>query len=201
MSNKNTANTQQIKHAASLSSKTTTTRNSHHNCFSRTVALRFLLIASLFTAAAVCASLAYVSLQNAEHQVGRQTYESIAASALNGAQATTLRKVQGAQVMATLLAHALPHRDDWPFVTLDGYIPIAQKVAALSSSTTQSLMVFVQPSQVEAWENHTRQVYEHQQRPETAGVSDFGFGIWEHNVEDSPYEDRRVHDTTAEVSA
>lgn len=165
---------------------------------SRTNVLRLILVATLMAAAAVCSALAFVTLRNAEREVGKQTYESIAASALSGARAITLRKVQGSEVMATLLSYTLPDAEMWPLISVNGYIPIADKVASLSSSTTQSLMVFLDPNQVEAYEQHIQQEYIDQDRPETAGVSDFGFGIYT-NQYNSTFEDGRVHDTTGEV--
>jgi hypothetical protein len=150
------------------------------------------------TAAGVCSAVAFVTLRNAEREVGKQTYESIAASALTGARAITMRKVQGSEVMATLLSYTLPDADMWPLISVNGYIPIADKVASLSSSTTQSLMVFLDPNQTEVYEQHMQQEYIDQGRPETAGVSDFGFGIYR-NDNDSPYEDGRVHDSSGEV--
>jgi hypothetical protein len=167
---------------------------------SRTVVLRFILISSLVSAAALCAAVSYVSLRNTEQEVGRQTYESIAASALSGAKSTTQRKLQGSEVMATFLSFALPDSEMWPLITVDGYIPIAEKVAKLSSSGTQSLMVFVDPSQASEFEVHTQQVYRDQERPEGAGVNGFGFGIWESDP-DSPFPDGRTHDVSGEVSA
>lgn len=172
----------------------------NNNCrLSRTLVLRIVLIAGLLSAAAICASFSYVSLSNAELEVGKQTYESIAASALNGAQAITRRKVEGSEVMATMLSHLLPDRDMWPKITFDGYIPIAQKVASLSNSSSQSIAVLLDPAEAEEWENHTKQVYFDQGRPETAGVSDFGFGIWRQD-NSSSHEDKRVHDVLGEVS-
>jgi len=167
--------------------------------FSRTVVLRSLLIVSLLTAAGVCAAFSYLSLRNTEREVGIQTYESIAVSALTGARATTQRKIQGSDVMAAVLSYSVPDKASWPMIALDGYIPIASKVAALSSSTTQSLMVFVDPDDSEEWEAHTKQVYIDQGRPENAGVSDFGFGVWKTD-EESSYADQRVHDVSGEVS-
>ena len=161
----------------------------------RRVALRFILITSLLAAATVCGVLSYISLKNTERKVGDETYDSVAASALFAAQSTTLRKVQGSQVMATVLSHWLPRKEQWPFIAMDGYIPIADKVAGLSSSTTQSLMVFVEPEDALRWENHTLAQYQAQQRPVEAGVSEFGFGIWKNDEEGG-----RVHDISGEVS-
>jgi hypothetical protein len=167
---------------------------------SRTVVLRVILISSLVTAAALCATVSYVSLRNTEQEVGRQTYESIAASALRGAKSTTQRKLQGSEVMATLVSFALPDSEMWPLITVDGYITIADNVAKLSSSGTQSLMVLVDPAQASEFEAHTQQVYMDQERPEGAGVNGFGFGIWKSDP-DSPFTDSRTHDVSGEVSA
>jgi len=160
---------------------------------SRTVVLRIVLILSLAAAVAVCATLSYTILTSTEIEVGRQTYESIAASALAGAQSITLRKVQGSEVMATLVSHIVPDAENWPMIAIEGYIPIAAKVAQLSSSGTQSLMVFLDPAQASVFERHTELEYQVQGRPAEAGVSDFGFGIWRDD-EASPNEDGRIHD-------
>lgn len=175
--------------------------NSNNNkcCLSRTLVVRTALIAGLLSAAAICASFSYVSLSNAELEVGKQTYESVAASALNGAQAITRRKVEGSEVMATMLSYILPDKEMWPKITFDGYIPIAQKVASLSNSSSQSVCVLLEPTEVEEWENHTKRVFLDQGRPADAGLSDFGFGIWREENSTSNA-DRRVHDVSGEVS-
>jgi len=188
-------------------SRTSNSKKRLESCLTRTVILRTILVSSLLLAAATCASVAYIVLRNTERQVGIQTYNSIATMALNGAQAITVRKVQGSNVMSTLLGNELPNADDWPFINVPGYIAVSSKVAELSSSNTQSLMVFLDPynetsgegkHNVTAWEEHTQQVYRDQRRPNRTGFSDFGFGIWK-NDKSSPYEDGRVHDTTGEV--
>ena len=100
----------------------------------RRTALRGVLILSLVAAIAICSTLAYTQLQATEENVGIQTYQSIALSATSGAVAITERKFQGSEVMSTLMGELFPDASDWPFVSLEGYIPIAQKVASLSSS-------------------------------------------------------------------
>eukprot|EP00977_Amphora_coffeiformis_P008723 scaffold1982_cov93-Amphora_coffeaeformis.AAC.45 len=163
---------------------------------SRKRMLRCVLIVSLVAAVSVCSTMSYLLLKDSEEQVGRATYESIAQAALSNAQAVTQRKLQGSEVMATLLSEILTEASDWPLVDIAGYIPIAAKVAELSSSNTQSLMVFLEPSQVVEFEQHMQQVYVEQGRPEGTGYQDFGFGIYKSDRNDPPlYEDGRVPDT------
>jgi hypothetical protein len=147
--------------------------------------LRFLFVSSLIVAAAVCAAVTYTVISNLEKEVGKETYRSIASSALQGAHAITLRKAQGYEVMATVLLYVLLGASAW----VDGYIYIAGKVAKLSSSTSQALIIIVDPLQATEFENHTKQVYVEQEHPQGAGASDFGFGIWKNYKvsADSPY--------------
>lgn len=167
----------------------------------RRTALRAVLLLSLLAAVAICSSLAYTQLQSTEENVGIQTYQSIALSATSGAVAITERKFQGSEVMSTLLGELFPNAADWPFVSIDGYIPISQKVASLSSSGTQAFMIIVDPSEAPTFEAHLQQEYKNQGRPDNAGVSDFGFGIWtQDGNETATYPDGRLHDTTGENS-
>lgn len=165
----------------------------------RTTALRALLIFCLAVAVAICVSLSYVFLRNSERQIGLQTYESVATMALSGAQAITHRRIQGSKVTATLMSQILPNHEAWPLIDFTGFIPITSKVANLSETSLHALMVLVDPSQVEAFEMHTQRIYQVEGRPEKAGWSAFGFGIWKHSP-NSTHGDRRVHDTTGETS-
>ena len=180
-------------------------RDSERLMKQRILILRLLLSVSLVTAVAVCATIAYIQLSKTELRVGKHTYDSIASSALLGAKAITLRKVQGSEVMATLLGHILPDSNLWPYNTnIEGYIPISEKVAKLSSSTTQSMMVFLKeptPTDIQDFETFAQDSYQEQNRPIDAGVSDFGFGIWKPDKTKEPrHEDKRLQDLTGEVS-
>jgi len=150
------------------------------SALTRTVILRGLLTLSLLAAIATCTAVSYSILRTSEYELGRQTFSSIASSAVRNAQAITSRKLQGSEVMSVVMSHAIPDKEGWPLIHMDGYIPIADKVAKLSSSTTQSLVVMFDPDNVsmETFEEHTQQVYQEQGRPEEAGVSEFGFGVW-----------------------
>jgi hypothetical protein len=171
------------------------------NFFSRKSVLRATLILGLLAAAGICAGLAYRELRDSEIEVAVQTYNSIANSALFGAVDITRRKLEGSEVVKTLMSHSIPDASSWPFIEVAGYIPIAQSVAALSNSTTQAVMAFVEPEQRQDFEDHIKAVYEREGRPEGTGSSDFGFGVWKPDNENDPpvYEDKRWHDTTGEV--
>lgn len=167
----------------------------------RRSALRGVLILSLISAVAICSSLAWTQLKAAEENVGLKFYQSIAVSATDGAKLITERKFQGSEVMSTLFGEIFPNSSDWPFINFDGYIPIAQKVASLSSSDTQSLMLMVDPSQARNFEMHIKQVYIAQGRPQGAGYSKFGFGIWKRDRnETKTYKDARLQDITGETT-
>jgi signal transduction histidine kinase/CheY-like chemotaxis protein len=167
---------------------------------SRTVILRLIFVASLMVAAGVCGATSYIVIRNLEQEVGVQTYESVAASALQGAQAITLRKLQGAEVMSSIISNAFPDEAEYPFVALDGYIETAGRVAALSSSSTHSFVLLVEPEEVADWEAFAQETYIKEGRPEGVGSGDYGFGIWKFdNKNETTYPDGRLHDTTGEV--
>ena len=165
---------------------------------SRTMMLRIILIGSLLTAAGVCAALAYMSLKSAEQETALQTYNSVAASALDNAKSIAIRKFQASEVTAALASWTNPNAEDWPFIYINGYTHITGKIADVAQSTTQAMMVFLEPDQVPEFETHIQNVYQREGRPETTGVSEFGFGIWKPDA-DMTYEDGRLHDTTGEV--
>jgi hypothetical protein len=171
-------------------------------CLSRAVVLRSTLVLSLLASAALCAALAYTTLTNAEVMTAQQTYNSIAAMALSNAQAITLRKLQGSDVMSSLATYSNPNTTDWPCIFIDGFIPLSSKVASLGQSATQAYVILVQPDQVVDFERHFQQTYIEEGRPSGSGYSDFGFGIFQEDpdIDDQPlYADRRLHDTTGEV--
>lgn len=167
----------------------------------RTTALRGSLVLSLIAAVAICSSLAYTSLKASEENVGIQTYQSIALSATAGAKAITQRKFEGSDAMVALLGDKFPDSTDWPFVVFDRYIAVSKKIASLSASGTLALIVLVDPTDASEFENHTKAMYEAQQRPEGTGYSDFGFGVWKADKnETKTYEDGRIQDITGETS-
>jgi len=155
------------------------TRSPSSGSSKRTLTLRICFIASLTAAAMVCGIVAHKVITNLEQDVGDQTYESVAASALENAQAIFQRKLQAGFVMASILGQAFPNGSQWPFVALEGYETIAQQLANLSVSVSHMLSVIVQPEQAADFEAFARRVYREHGYPETAGYNDdLGFGIW-----------------------
>jgi len=144
----------------------------------KTWILRACFVLSLLTAAVICGFSANKVIGELEVDLAKQTYESVATMALTGAQAITRRKLQGAQLMSSIMSHAFPDKSAWPFVALAGYVDISEGVATLTSSTTVAINMIVYPEQAAQFEEHARQVYQEQGYPETAGVSEFGFGIF-----------------------
>ena len=172
---------------------------------SRKNVLRVILVVSLLTAGAVCASIAYVLLDDTQTQMGVNTYESIATLAISGARSITRRKSRGVELLASIMAETWPDAEDWPFISYPGYRSVARKISLLVTNdnpdSTQSLMVIVDPSEATAWENHTREEYIRQNHTDgVAGFSEFGFGIYQANANISEYNDTRYHDTTGETS-
>ncbi len=165
---------------------------------SRTMMLRTVLIGSLLTAAAACASLAYITLRNAETNTAVATYESVAASALDNAKTIATRKFQASEVTASIASWTHPNADEWPFIFINGYINITQKIADLAQSSTQAMIVFIDVNQTQQFEQHLKDTYAIEGRPPETGVSRFGFGIWKPDP-NLTFPDGRLHDTTGEV--
>lgn len=148
---------------------------------------------SLVLAATTCSTISYRLLRKSEREVGIQTYRSIADSALENAKSATHRKLQGSIVIATVIGQMVPNAADWPLISIPGYIPMASAVAESSGSNTQALMAFLSSDQAIEYQDHIKQAYAEQGRPDTAGWSDFGFGIWAPDTKEPPtFEDGRI---------
>lgn len=105
--------------------------------------------------------------------------------------------------MATIFSQNYPNVEDYPMIDLPGYVPIVSSVAQLSGSLSQATNVKVSPDEIVDFETHAKAVYEREELKETAGYSDFGFGIWKKDTENDPklYDDGRIQDTNGEVSS
>ncbi|CAB9529218.1 Sensor protein kinase WalK (Fragment) [Seminavis robusta] len=163
--------------------------------WSRTVALRVLFVTSIIFAIFICSLVSYLIIRDLEYEVGHQTYESVAASALKAAREITLRKYQAAKVMESVLSFAFPDAEMWPYVGLNGYFHTSREVAALASTGSMGMSVFVQPPEAAAFESFIQEHFDQQGYPPDAGLSDFGFGIYTRDP-DSPFADGRVPSRT-----
>lgn len=185
-----------MMNASPTTSKTHTTMEETHR---RTWYLRVGFVLSLFAAALVCGVVTYVVVDNLEKNLGVYTYESIAVSALEGAQGITLRKLQSGEVMGSMMSYAYPNAEQWPYVAPYGYADTASKIAKITSSMSMAIIVLVQPDQVETFEAHAEQFYRDHDYPRGAGHSDFGFGIWKKDPNET-YRDNRLPDTSVETN-
>jgi signal transduction histidine kinase len=164
--------------------------------------LRFAFIISMGVAVAVCGSIAFVVVRRLENDMASQTFESVANSALKGAQAITLRKVQAGSVLASLHSHAFPNASQWPFVSLPGFADTAKQLDYISNSLGFFFSPIVQPNQATEFEAFAQQVYTDNGYPNGSGVSAFGFGIWARRGSggDEITADNRTHDTSGNKS-
>jgi len=150
----------------------------------RIFALRGLFVVSMMVAVVVCATVAFVMIRNLQEEIGVQTYESIATSALASAKAITKRKLQAGKVMSTMLANLFPRADDWPMIDINGYYSISNEVATMASDDDGTLLqigllVVVEPGE-EAFkfEEFAKDYYRGQEYPSNVGSNeDSGFGI------------------------
>lgn len=154
------------------SSSTTSTR------MYTTLVLRLCFLATVVTAAAVCGYAAYVVMRGFETDLGEQNYESIAASALDGAQALAIRKLSGAEVISSVISNAFPDAEQWPMVALSGFPQIFDDIGK-SSTALHGVLTIVNPGQVAQFNDFAYDVYEREGLLEYgAGQHSQGFGIW-----------------------
>jgi signal transduction histidine kinase len=166
---------------------------------SKICCLRLSFIASMIAAAVICGSIVFTRVHQLELDLAEQSFYSVAASAIKGAQAITRRKIQGGYIMATTISYGFPNASAWPFAALPGYTDISATINGLSSSPI-SFAVIIRPDQATEFETFASKVYREQHYPEGAGASEFGFGVWKIDAASSPYSDKRVHDISGNTS-
>lgn len=164
-----------------------------HAVTERVAILRVCFVVTLLAAAAACGAISYKMVRNLEETVAVNTYESVVASALENAKDITKRKFKGSQVTASIFRHTFPNASMWPFIALGGYKYIANEIAEQSSTLTQAMNPIVREEDAAEFEQFAYRVFREQGYPESAGVSDFGFGIFGIN------ETGRYHRTVADT--
>lgn len=156
--------------------------------------LRCMFVASLLTATAVCSATVFSVIRRLQVDLGEQNFLSVANSALKGAQAISRRKVIALQSLAETHAHTFPNASQWPFVAMPGYSEAARLLANISSSVTIGTQVILRPDQVSDFEDFAAQTYRNRGYSESAGMSEFGFGMFRNDPQNSNTSDGRIHD-------
>lgn len=179
----------------SVSSNESTRHTSKHpGQYSRTKVFRAAFVLSMLGAALCCGLVAYFVIKGLETKVGTETFSSIAKSAAEGARAITERKVQGGNIMSTVLAYTFPNASAWPLVALPGYSQIAAQIVKQSDSTSQGILMLLEADQIPQFEAHAAQVYRDQDYAETAGWKNDTngntfFGIYKKDVDGAIHRD------------
>ena len=121
------------------------------------------------------------SLATAQYDALADQYDSIADRALIAALGINLRKRLGTISLASVLSHAHPNAEDWPFVTLPGFEDIATNLIKTSSGRESALCPLVTPEQLSSFEDFAYDFFENKRDPpfpNGTGMSSFGKGIW-----------------------
>jgi len=167
----------------------------------RTLTLRVLFVATLFTVGALFGGIAYSVTKHLEEAVAVQTYESLALGALDQAHVIATEMLNGATTLSSLLGFSFPDAQQWPLaVGQRGFAQLASQVGNLSQSVGHSFMTIVRPEEVEAFEAHAQSLYQRLKFPPEAGNSNFGFGIYGVDPEHSDYPDQRFHDVSGNTT-
>ena len=159
--------------------------------------LRSTFLISMIASAVICGSITFTTVQQFELDLTEQSYYSIAASALKGAQGIALRKIKGAAVMASMVSYRFPDASMWPNVALPGLTETGLLLTE-TEQTTFALSVIVLPEQAADFESFAAGVYQEQNYPNDTGFGDFGFGIWSSSEQSSAQ--GKVHDTSGNTT-
>jgi len=143
---------------------------------------RVLFLTSLSTMAALLAIGFYFLLRDQETSLALAQYDAIAVRALDSMFEIAQRKRLGTISMASVASNANPDADQWPFVFINGFEHIAERIIATSSGREMGFCPIVLPEQVEEFEDFAYQYYYEDRKPETfpntTAVSPFGRGVW-----------------------
>ena len=143
----------------------------------RTALFRAIFLTSLLVTLIICTTVTFFIIRDLELEIARQTYDSVAVSALEAAKHVVERKIHAGEIMESIMASAFPHAAAWPMIGLNGYHETAGNVATASGGTSIALIVLVQPQESLAFEQHAQEFYASQGYPKQAGDRGMGFGI------------------------
>lgn len=149
---------------------------------------RILFLVTLCFVAVVLGVVSHNLLTQAEVTLAEEQFQSIASRAALTASRIVRRKMRGTSVLSSLIAHAHPQTDPWPFVTVDGFEDISNKLIVSTDAKGMFFAPFVEHSSLSDFEDFAYTFFN-----STAGISSFGKGVW--GLDDSlEAEDRRYHD-------
>jgi len=100
---------------------------------SRILILRVLVASSIFTAAAICGTINYLTLSRNQRDFAISQYDSISIQALNAMVGSFGRMNDGTLTMSKAYRYAFPNETSWPNVALDGFYDMAKDLARVSS--------------------------------------------------------------------
>lgn len=158
------------------------------------VATRVGFVLFLMGLSALFGYLAYTTLESSERSLAEEQYTSIVNNAFGTTEATILRKSAGAKGLADLVGAINPNAEEWPFVAVDDYVEIAERVievstnfqryspihsGGFSNTRVASMLPIVLPEQLDQFETHAYAFYDSIGLPPFTGYSPLGPGVWQ----------------------
>jgi len=110
-----------------------------------------------------------------------EQYDIITNTALTDIVRLMNNRLAGAVAMANLAAYAAPRAEQWPFVRVDSWWAVGEKVQVAGLNGGYSLAPIVRPEVQPAFELYAQEFLNETYPGEDAGVSSFGFGVWAKN--------------------
>jgi hypothetical protein len=162
---------------------------------------RLLFVTGL---AAVAASLGYLAFHlttNAEENLAKGRFESIAERALSIAQLVLEEKKLTTDSLAHVAEATNPRAEEWPNVYIEGFEAISTSLRLVTEGQEIAFCPIVQPGGEEqaSFEEFAYDFYENIRKfPDDPGVSMFGKGIFSYGNASAP--DYRYHDTSGVTS-
>jgi hypothetical protein len=166
---------------SSTSMSRTIKANGSNHAVPKILLVRVAFLTFLCLVAVVFGFMADYFLTEGEKALADKQFDSITDRALDTAVEITRRKRLGAISMASVVSHAHPDLDAWPFVTVFGYEDISTKLVGTSSGRTMGFVPLVKPYQLEAFEAFAYKFFDQDRNPpfpEGTAQSSFGKGVW-----------------------
>lgn len=152
----------------------------------------------LCVVAVIFGYLAYYLLSQAEQNLARTQFQSIASRALSEARSIAYRKRWAALTMADVASESYPNAEQWPFVKFRGFERVSRSLLNASSGTDLGLCPIVYPQQQKQFEDFAYELYNQLGFPNGTGVGQGAArGIWGvKNTSSVPYKAYHENGTT-----